>query len=124
MSGQAENTSLLMCWLKLLILVNPDYLSLAQVSVSAFRRLRPRKSGRQTNQSIFSYERQLRTDPCEDQDCPAPLVGKETVAEEDDGAKDREELPGGGDDGAGQGAELRHAHEDEKLGETKVSPQL
>ena len=49
-------------------------------------------------------------------------MGKETVAEEDDGAKDREELPGGGDDGAGQGAELRHAHEDEKLGETKVSP--
>ena len=95
-------------WLKLLILVNPDSLSLslAQVSVSAFQRRRPRKSGRQTNWLIFSYKRQLRTDPCEDQDCPAPLVGKETVAEEDDRAEDSEELPGGGDDGAGEGAEL------------------
>ena len=48
-------------------------------------------------------------------------MGKETVAEEYDGAEDSEELPGGGDDGAGQGAELWDALEDEELqGQTRV----
>ena len=42
-------------------------------------------------------------------------MGEETVTEQDDGPEDSEELPGGGDDGAGQGTELRHAHEDEEL---------
>ena len=40
---------------------------------------------------------------------------EEGVAEHDDGPENREELPGGGDDGAGQGTELTHAHEDEEL---------
>ena len=66
----------------------------------------------------FPLKHELPTDPCEYQDRPAPLVGQETVAEQDDGAEDSEELPGGRDDGAGEGAELWDAHEDEKLQQT------
>ena len=43
------------------------------------------------------------------------MPGDEAVAEEDDRCEDSEELPGGGDDGAGQGAKVTHAQEDEKL---------
>ena len=42
-------------------------------------------------------------------------MSEEGVAEHDDTGKDGEELPGGGDDGAGQGSKLWDAHEDEEL---------
>ena len=57
----------------------------------------------------------LLTDPGEDEDGAAPLVGEETVTEQDDGPEDSEELPGGGDDGARQWTKLTHTHEDEEL---------
>ena len=43
------------------------------------------------------------------------LVSQQSVAKHDDAGQHREELPRGGDDGAGQGAELAHTHEDEEL---------
>ena len=45
-------------------------------------------------------------------------MGEEAVTEEDDRAENSEELPGGGDDGAGEGSELGDAHEDEELSES------
>ena len=42
-------------------------------------------------------------------------MGEETVAKQNDGAEHSEELPCGGDDGAGQGTKLRDAHEDKEL---------
>ena len=39
----------------------------------------------------------------------------EAVAEEDDRCKDSEELPCGGDDGAGEGAKVTYTQEDEEL---------
>ena len=42
-------------------------------------------------------------------------MSQQSVAKHDDAGQHREELPGGGDDGAGQGAELAHTHEDEEL---------
>lgn len=55
----------------------------------------------------------------EDEGGAEPLAVGEHVAEEDDGAEDGEELPGGGSDGAGQRAELGHAHEDEVLAQRR-----
>ena len=43
------------------------------------------------------------------------LMSQQSVAKHDDAGQHREELPRGGDDGAGQGAELAHTHEDEEL---------
>lgn len=51
----------------------------------------------------------------EDQDGADPLHGGHDVPEQEDGAEDGEELPGGGDDGAGQRPEVHHRHEDEGL---------
>ena len=52
---------------------------------------------------------------CEDERGTDPLPLRERVAEDDDGGQHGEELPGGGDDGAGQRPEVAHAHEDEIL---------
>lgn len=51
----------------------------------------------------------------EDQHGADPLQGGHDVPEQDDGAQDGEELPGGGDDGAGQRSKAHHCHEDEGL---------
>ena len=51
----------------------------------------------------------------EHQHSPHPLMSEEGVAEHDDTGQHGEELPGGGDDGAGQGSKLWDAHEDEEL---------
>lgn len=55
----------------------------------------------------------------EHQDGPNPLHPTHDVTKQDDRAKDGEELPGSGDDGAGQGSEVHHRHKDEGLGGTK-----
>lgn len=53
----------------------------------------------------------------ENQDGADPLHRTHHVTKENDGAEDGEELPGGGDDGAGQRPEVDHRHEDEGLEE-------
>ena len=63
---------------------------------------------------LFSVS-SIQKDATKHEDSPDPLVRKESVAEHDDGAEDGEELPSGGDDRAGQGAKLAHAHEDKEL---------
>ena len=57
----------------------------------------------------------IQEDATEYENSPNPLMREEGVAEHDDGPENCEELPGGGDDGAGQGTKLTHAHEDEEL---------
>ena len=57
----------------------------------------------------------VKEDPGKHQRGPDPLVSEQGVAEHEDAAEDGEELPGGGDDGARQGAKLTHTHEDEEL---------
>ena len=52
---------------------------------------------------------------CKDQESSQPLPGDETVAKEDDRGEDCEELPGGGDDRAGERAKVTHTQEDKKL---------
>lgn len=44
-----------------------------------------------------------------------PLHVAHLVPKEKDGAQDREKLPGGGDDGAGQRSKVNHRHENEGL---------
>ena len=59
--------------------------------------------------------RAVQEDPGKHEHGPDPLVGEQGVAEHEDAAKDGEELPGSGDDGARQRTKLTHTHEDEKL---------
>lgn len=59
---------------------------------------------------------EARTLTQEDQHGAEPLQRGHDVPKQDDGAQDGEELPGGGDDGAGQRPEAHHRHEDEGLG--------
>lgn len=51
----------------------------------------------------------------EHQDSAKPLHRSHDVAKQKDGAEDGEELPRGGDDGAGQRPEVHHRHKDEGL---------
>lgn len=53
----------------------------------------------------------------EDQDGADPLHRTHDIAKQNNRAEDGEELPGGGDDGAGQRSEVHHRHEDERLAE-------
>ena len=52
---------------------------------------------------------------CKNQSSSQPLPGDKAVAKEDDRCKDSEELPCGSDDGAGEGAKVTYAKEDEEL---------
>ena len=52
---------------------------------------------------------------CKNQSSSQPLPGDKAVAKEDDRCKDSEELPCGSDDGAGKGAKVTYAKEDEEL---------
>lgn len=58
-------------------------------------------------------QRQILTE--EDQDGADPLHRTHDIPEENNRAEDGEELPGSGDDGAGQRPEVHHRHEDERL---------
>lgn len=49
------------------------------------------------------------------QDGANPLHLSHDVAKQNNGTKDGEELPCGGDDGAGQRPEVHHSHEDKGL---------
>lgn len=60
----------------------------------------------------------------EDQHGAHPLQGGYDVPKQDDGAQDGEELPGGGDDGAGQRPEAHHRHEDEGLEKGQLKKKL
>lgn len=51
----------------------------------------------------------------EDQNGAGPLQRSHGVAKQQNRAEDGEELPGGGDDGAGQGSEVDHGQENEGL---------
>lgn len=57
----------------------------------------------------------IKSETEEHEDGARPLHRTHDVAEQKNRAKDGEELPGGGDDGAGQRPKIHHRHEDEGL---------
>lgn len=57
----------------------------------------------------------IKSETEEHEDGAKPLHGGHDVAEQNNGAEDGEELPGGGDDGAGQRPKVHYRHEDEGL---------
>lgn len=54
----------------------------------------------------------------EHEDGAEPLHRTQDVSEQNDRTEDREELPSGGDDGAGQRPEVHHRHENKRLRKT------
>lgn len=73
-----------------------------------------------TVQSMFDADKQDSTLTKEDEHGADPLQGGHDVPKQDDWAQDGEELPGGGDDGAGQRPEAHHRHEDKGLEKGRI----